>query len=611
MSLNEQKIDSQTLMSLNLDDLLTGVEPRDCETFASKILPLRRVEGRWNSAQQLCLGFVADVLGMALKADQPNEPYGPTFVMREKRSAIPSDFSREALKELEVWAAALRDPELRARFLDLLWIQAKLFSAAKGAVTAYVESARGLQHPQDWPPAVERLERAVRLSASLDKGGAELKQYVLDEIEAMLRRHKGTDPLYLSLRLIRLLLEFKHGSAHQWVDFAKLASQNADEEGDFSRSRRYLQLAADCHKAAGAKEAAEALMLAAAETLVKESDAARAAPGRGAMVAASFLSEAVDAYRQVPSGKVRAAELHVQLLVVQQEALNELQMVSTRTDVSALIETAMEAVRDKSLADGVVKLCAMAVPPSKAKLKNEVLEQARVAVLGSLMDTDVMNSRGRVVARAPALRGGSAEDSELGLRWRMFQQARNLRSLTVQAMLSPASEYIMATYAPNRQDVVELIQYSPWVPQGHAESLMRALVAGFQGDMLVMGHMVPLQLEALIRHVIELNGGTTSTLEPRGLQSEKSLGTLLEMPEALQAFGEDGVFELQGILVDQLGTNLRNEVAHGLRSDAHLFDVDIFYTWIVLLRMCVLTSRLVAAQRASSDESGVGLDPVS
>ena len=594
MSLDEHQIDVAAMVSLDLDALLAEVVPKDCETYASAVQLLRREEGRWNLAQSWCLGFVGDVLGMALKPDQPAEPYGPTFASRAGRSAIPSDFSKDALKELEKWVADLRDPELRARFFDLLWIQAKLFSAAKGAVDAYVESAKRLEHPQDWPPAVERLERAMRLSISLDKGGTELKHRVLGEIEAMLRRHKGTDPLYLSLRLTRLLLEFKHGSADQWVPFAMTASWRADEESDFIRSRRYLQLAADCHKAAGDKMAAEALMLDAAETLVKEAAAARAALGRGAMVAASFLSDAVQAFRQVPGGKVRAAELHDQLLVMQQEARSELHVVSTRTNVSALIEVAMQSVREKALAEAVMALCAMAVPPSKDKLKLEVLEQAKVAVLSSLIDADVLNARGRVVARAPALRGRTAEESELGLRWRMFRQARDLRNLAVQAMLIPASEYIMATHAPNRQDVAELIQYSPWVPQGHAESLMRALVAGFQGDMLVMGHMVPLQLEALIRHVVELKGGSTSKLEPSGVQSERLLPALLETPEALDAFGEDGVFELQGILVDQLGTNLRNEIAHGLRDDAHLFDVDVFYAWILLLRLCVLTSRLAA-----------------
>jgi hypothetical protein len=183
-----------------------------------------------------------------------------------------------------------------------------------------------------------------------------------------------------------------------------------------------------------------------------------------------------------------------------------------------------------------------------------------------------------------------------GLRWRMFRHARLGRSLTVQAMLNPARAEILLTHAPDRIDLAGLIQYSPWIPTSHSESVLRALVAGFHGDMLVAGHLVPPQLEALVRHVVESRGGATSMLEPGGVQPERPLSVLLETPEALQTFGANGVFELQGLLTDPLGTNLRNEVAHGLLDDSGLFGIDVLYAWWLLLRYCMLTSKIVERQ---------------
>jgi hypothetical protein len=78
-----------------------------------------------------------------------------------------------------------------------------------------------------------------------------------------------------------------------------------------------------------------------------------------------------------------------------------------------------------------------------------------------------------------------------------------------------------------------------------------------------------------------------------------SLGVLLELDEAKQAFGEAGVIELQDIFVDQLSSNLRNEVAHGLLSDEQMFDSDVLYTWWLLLKFCVLSSHSVAEQMAA------------
>jgi hypothetical protein len=175
----------------------------------------------------------------------------------------------------------------------------------------------------------------------------------------------------------------------------------------------------------------------------------------------------------------------------------------------------------------------------------------------------------------------------------MFRHARLGRSLTVQAMLNPARSEILVAHTIDRQELAALIQFSPWIPPGHAESVVRALIAGFHGDMLVAGHLVPPQLEAMVRHIVELNGGSTSMLEPGGLQPERPLSALLETGEALKAFGADGVFELVDLLVDPLGTNLRNEVAHGLLDDSGLFGGDVLYAWWILLRYCVLTSKIV------------------
>lgn len=519
----------------------------------------------------------------------------------------------EALRLLEQGGVAVveldyesgwRDPEVRARFLDVLWFQARSFPAAQAAIEAYLASALRLEHPKEWTACQERLERALRLAASLGKGGADLRSRVLDEVLAMLLRHRGTDPLYLSLRLTWLLLEFKHGDARQFAGFATTAANAALQANDFWRAKAYYELAAECFRVADDAVAKGAALREAAECLVKEAELAREQPGRSA-VAASLLSDAVEAMRQAPGGKDRASELHEQLLSLQLEAMKELKPVSTNFDATELVHRALAAVRDKPLAEAVIALCTMARPPSIEELKQRVHKEARIAILHNMVSSEVVNSRGRVIARVPGLQADADDPKEESLRWRMFRIARRAREVAVQAVLNPAREEILLAHRVDRQDLGNLIQYSPWVPLGHAESIVRALVAGFQGDMLIAAHLVPPQLEALVRHVVELRGGSTSMLEPGGVQPERPLAVLLEMPEALEAFDVDGVFELQDLLVDPLGTNLRNEVAHGLLGDSGLFGTEVLYAWWLLLRYCVVTSKIVERDLAGST-SGAG-----
>lgn len=593
MVLNWTLITEATLSSLELDTLVQKAERFDCSTFGSEISRVEREDGRWTSEQRECLRFVGALLTMMLKSDQPAEPFGPVFVMGGQRSAIPADFDKQGLAGLEEWAFSLQDPELRSRFLDVLWVQARSFQAARGAVEAYIAAALRLEAPQEWSFSYQRLERALRLATGLGKGGADLRLKVLGEIEAMLHRHQGTDPLYLTMRLTNLLLEFRHGDTKQFSEYALVAATSAEAARDFWRAKDYYQLAAECKRAVSDTDGETAALRCSAECLAKEAELACQQPGRGIMVAAAILSDAVEAMRQVPDARERTAELHDRLIDLQRESVGELKAVSTKINVTDLIDNALDAVRDKSFKEAVFALCAMAQPPSTERLKREVHEQARVAILSNMFSSQVLNSRGQVVAMAPGLESGADDPQQEGLRWRMFRNARMRRDLAVQGMINPAREEIHAVHNPDRQDMAGLIQHSPWIPPGHAESVLRALIAGFQGDMLIVGHLVPPQLEAMVRHVVESLGATTSKLEPGGVQPERSLGPLLETPEALHAFGENGVFELQDLFTDQLGTNLRNEVAHGLIDDSGLFGTDVLYAWWLLLRYCVATSKMV------------------
>ena len=611
MPLNWELINADALAFLDLDGLVDAVSEKECRAFGDVLTPLLKDEETWSPAQLEAMRFAGAVLMMMLRPSQPAEPFGPMFVMGGNRSAIPEDFPRPVVLGLVDWAMAMKDPELRARFLDLIWVQGKSFPAAQGAVEAYVESAKRLEHPKEWPPCADRFERALRIAAGLGRGGLSLRDKVLAEIDATVARHRGEDPLYLTHRLTRLLLEFRYGENAQLAQWAAAAAEAAEKSGEFWRARDYYQLAADCFDAAGDAEAKGGALRRAAEVLVLEAEAAVPQSGRGAMAAASILAQAVDAMRQAPGGKERAAALHERMLELQPQAMSEMKSVSTTIDTTELVESALEAVRGKTFRDSAIALCGMSRPPSLEQLLRQVAEQARVAVLGSMFQSDIVNSRGRVVAKAPPLLNGVTDPTDEGVRVRMFQSARLARNLTVQAMINPARQEIVAAHNPSRQDVVTLIRNSPWVPSGHAESIARALVAGFHGDMLVAGHLVPPQIEALVRHVVESSGGITTMLDPNGLQPERPLMALLDTEEALRAFGEAGVFELKDLLVDPLGSNLRNEVAHGLLDDEGLFGGDMLYAWWLLLRCCVWTALQVERQQArsaadSASEGGAG-----
>ena len=166
MSIDWNLISEDALASINLDSLITNSSNFDCHTYQIEISRLECDRVRWTTEQRECLHFVSLVLTMTLRSDQPTEPFGPMFVIGEQRSAVPADFPKGVLQNLQPWALSLADAELRARFLDILWVQARSFPAAKAAVEAYVASALRLAHPEEWTLCHDRLERALRISVA-------------------------------------------------------------------------------------------------------------------------------------------------------------------------------------------------------------------------------------------------------------------------------------------------------------------------------------------------------------------------------------------------------------------------------------------------------------
>ena len=599
MTIDLNKILVGTLASIDIDGLLDVAPRRDCYDYGTLFNQASREEC-WSLEQQECLAFLSAICQMMLKSESPGEPYGPWFVIDGHRGYLPDDFTRDKLLEFHEWALAIKDAELRARLLDVIWVRTRSFPAALAAIDAYIDSALNLEHPDEWTSCHERLERALRLAASLGRANVGIREKPLKAIEELVTKYRGTDPSYLTRRLAELLLEFKHGDAKLLGDWNAIGAQKALADGDNWRAQAYFLTAANCYRAAGNLEAQLRMQMEAAESLVSESK--NAAEVRGDLLAAAgILADAVEAMRQVKGGRPRADELHVELLALQDKALDQMGEVNAEVDCTDLVNRALASIEGKSRRDALTIFLNCLKCPSVDDLKVKVFESAKQAPLQAMMNTTIANGRGKTVAKVGSLEDSKGDINHSGLRYRMFKAAQHERVIYAQAVINPMRIELNAAHSTTRQDIFELIQYCPWI-RGHAESAVKAIVAGFGGDFMLIAHMIPPQFEALIRQAVESVGGVTSSMDAEGIQFEKTLNQLLEMPEAIKVFGVNGVFELQDLLIDNLGANLRNEVAHGLVDDERMFSGDVLYLWWLYFRYCFRTSELMLRARAQGAE---------
>jgi len=95
-----------------------------------------------------------------------------------------------------------------------------------------------------------------------------------------------------------------------------------------------------------------------------------------------------------------------------------------------------------------------------------------------------------------------------------------------------------------------------------------------------------------MRHALRQKGVITSGLDTYQIQHERNLNTILSevqyRPHIVEMIGEDLTFDLQGLLVDARGANLRNLIAHGLLDDTAYQNRQAIYLWWVTLHLCCL-----------------------
>jgi hypothetical protein len=169
----------------------------------------------------------------------------------------------------------------------------------------------------------------------------------------------------------------------------------------------------------------------------------------------------------------------------------------------------------------------------------------------------------------------------------------------------PAQEVLTLEHNFSLGDVAEVVSESPVVPPGHEGLWTVGLWHGLNGDYASAASVVVPQLEQLVRRNLKQHGVYTLLMDDdTGVESEKSLGALLGLPEAAEVLGCGLTLELRALLTEQEGPNLRNHVAHGLFSDAEAWSYSAVYAWWLGLRVVVIPVwTMRAAAQATDNES--------
>lgn len=347
----------------NWEQVLEQAQHRQCAYYSSALYSAAREARERNDIKtEAVFALLGAAATLDLRSGERDRPYVAAMALGTARTAVLGDFSEAHLDIFRDLVGRTIDCDMRARLADILWERRRDRVMAELAVDAYLQSARLLEHPREWSPCFERIERALRIAARLGLTGAYFNR-VLTQIHETLDRYQGTDPLYLSARLMELLIEHRQGRPVVLARYARVAAMRAEQDGDWRRVRKYRTLLADWQTRAGHQQAANQSRRASAEAYVKEAQAALKVPAQGALAATVHIQSAIQAMRKVAGTSRRIAELNQMLLRYGQRSIGEMQHASSSVDARPMIERSVSAVKDKSFRDALFALVTLFNPP--------------------------------------------------------------------------------------------------------------------------------------------------------------------------------------------------------------------------------------------------------
>ncbi|MFT3700172.1 MAG: DUF4209 domain-containing protein [Kofleriaceae bacterium] len=515
----------------------------------------------------------------------------PPFYPRDVYEALDD----ETLVSLSTMVSEVDCDDVEARVRDIAWTRRFVGRENVGpAVDAYVRAASLAVDPaKNWTFPYKRLRRAIALGASIGRT-SEPFQRAVAAIEAAIATHGATDSLWFADKLIRLLLDFRVETVGQYAELVRTlalaarARYEAVGVGDglqCNREQAYLDLEILVRGSSISKEQRHVLELEVAEACVRQAEGVVVAQWPNApLVASHFVEQAIARLRKAGNATERIDALRVRNQELQREAVAGFKTISVQVNVGEARQQARAAVQGGTTLDALFRLCAIYEPAPRTDLEKQLRDSLAQTPSRALIPQSFLGPRGTTLAsHAGIVDQTSGTGFELELLREAAEQQRFISSLYLQS----AAEQISVEHRPDVQWFLGLVHGSLFVPVDRELSFARGLFAGLDGDADGAAVFLVPQFEHAIREVFASRGVPVATLTSTGMQNELNLGQLLGHARASEILGETNVFDLRALMTEKAGSNLRNEVAHGIIGDGSR-RAEKLYFWWVCLRFCLM-----------------------
>jgi hypothetical protein len=589
------------LASANLKHL------KQCEDYSKEFKERAKIyELNGDSLAQEIFNFLENITSNLMKPLGHGQSYTENF--------IDESISEQELFILRELVLQINDPEMKARVTDILWIckrdseKTRPIKMAKEAVQAYLQSARILEDVKNEYDCCVRLKRSAYLASIIDgKKSTEMRVKILEYVNDLIDRHATVKDEFLTGRAMQVLQEELGKSlpilllpdfSDNVVKYANIAAKKAlyaenfpNYHTAFYHKRSYRQIESEWYKIAKNQEARRNAEIEIAEAEVWYAQKAFVGNEQNAYgVAAGRIRTAILAFKKIEDTfktredtSKRLQELHQQMLYYQKQSMSKMVTIpiaeSNDFHDPNMQQSARKLVQGKSLYDALHSLafgCKQLIR-SIEELKTEAKKQIESYQITHLIPASLVDEEGKTKA--------ITKNDENDLKNTMLKIAESYHGWYGLNFIAPACTQICTEHNLTLDNFSFIVDDNPFIPKGREPLYAKGLMAGLQGDPIIASHLLIPQLENSLRYILKQNDIVTSRREI--IQDEFLLHEILNLPELKEVLAEDLIFTLKGLLIERWGSNLRNDICHGLLDHNHFFDSVLAYLWWLTLYMCL------------------------
>lgn len=569
----------------------------DIYELLNKIIPLKRFELSphlftqtdkeiLNESDIPLFDILRNISSLGTEICNSGIKFHPMLIMADGQRTFSiediTDDNYELLKDIDFRRVPL---VLRALIADILWTQKKNFNASQIASEAYWELFQSWYMNKDNIGTLDMIRRAVCISVQTNQSA--LYSRICEWFNDFLTHEATNGDAFFTLRIMELFLEQKNYDVSPFLlVLDNIILLNSD---NVLQVEQAYELKTQCLYRLKKKEDATSNNLSLAKYYVDFAEKTVQRDIQGSMRAVSFFQKAITLYRN--NGEPQQAEkTHKRLVEIQKEIPKIMAPLSVELDIKDVIDNIKVNMEGLTFEESIIRLTQMIVFEKQEAIKSRVIEEYKRFPLSHMFGTNLINAQGQTIFTLSPLDIQNPEKNQKLLELHMHQNLLKKQQIAGDIWLKNILFLIRDRFVINDSMIGFLVKDNPIIPEGREHIFQSGIGMFLRGEYYEAIHILAPQTENLFRNIAREVGGLTVTLENDGSSMEKVLSSIFSLSEMLDCYDNDILFTFKGLLNEQAGANIRNEVAHGIIGEKACSSGVCLYFGVAVIKLLTYTS---------------------